>query len=236
MVKSTDPRMGKIPGAGGHEWVLWLLPAGLARHKCRGPPKWLGGLPSAGPEGWRQGHRTDIEWWDPTVPGGCHPSASPTRSSPSSAEGTPGDLADAENAHSHLTGRGAGARRGAAGLSGLRWRRRAGCQGVPPAAGRARKGPGSLQRAAAAHCSRRQSSRGRLLPGSCGILRDTVPRGQWGQPGVGPLRPRCWQRQGLCPPGVPHASRVPVLPCGQAPIVPRTACVSLGRACRSFHM
>ena len=76
-------------------------------------------------------------------PGRGHLSAGLSRSSSLSAQGTPGDLAGAEDPHSHLTGRGAGPRRGAAGLSGAEegegW-----VPGCPPAAGRAGKGPGSL--------------------------------------------------------------------------------------------
>lgn len=153
---------------------------------------------------------------------------------PPSAEGTPGDLAAAENPS---TGRGAGARRGAAGLSGAEEEERR-VPGCPPRRREGWERVGLPLRTAAPHCSRRRSRRGRILPGSCGTGRDAVPRGQWGQPGGGPLRPRCWQGQGLSPPGVSppgvsHTSCAPVLPYSPTPIVPSMAGVSLGRACRS---
>lgn len=49
--------------------------------------------------------------------GGGHPFAVLTRSSPPLCAGSPRELVGAQDPHPHLTGRGAGARRGAAGLS-----------------------------------------------------------------------------------------------------------------------
>lgn len=125
--------------------------------------------------------------------GGGHPFAVLTRSSPPLCAGVPkgaGGRSGPTPSSDGQRGRGPeGSCRPELGGGG----RGLGARVTPPRRREGWEGAGLPLRTAAAHCSRRQSSRGRILPGSRSTRRDTVPRGQRGQPGVGRLRPRCWQ-------------------------------------------
>lgn len=221
-LKFMDDKMEKIPSACVRECYRCCLQA-WPDISAGDPPSDRGISPVQVQRDKGRGTVWTLHSGTPPCPGGIPPLPARPAARPRSAKGTPEDSAGAEDPHSHLTGRGA-VEELPAGAG--RWRRRGPGARLCPRRREGWEGAGLPLRTPAAHCSRRQNSLGRILPGSCGTLRETVPCGQWGQPGVGPLHPRCWQRQGLSPPGVPHASCVLVLPCSWAPIDPSMAHVT----------
>lgn len=99
-MKSTDPGTGKIPGAGGDEQALGLLPAGAARCECWGPPKQLaggsrqhrsGGMEAGASHGWSSGRAQPCPGWGGSPLCGPDPQlAPPLRRVPKGAGGRSG--------------------------------------------------------------------------------------------------------------------------------------------------
>lgn len=228
-MKSTDPRTGKIPGAGGDEQALGLLPAGAARCECWGPPKRgsrqhrSGGMEAGASHGWSSGPSR-------ARGGGAHPFAVLTRSSsplcagvPKGAGGRSGPTPSSDGQRGRSPegscrpelgggGRGLGARVTPPPPGGL-GRGRApsadSCRSLQPPAKQQGPDPARLP----------QHPQGYCPPWAAGTAR-----------GGSPSPPLLARDEGCLLLGCPtlHVCR-----CSPAPIFPRTVRVSLGRACRS---